>query len=90
MAKDYAFLYCLIQDHVYRMNQIVHQVVVVVAYHICLTKVPFKKLAEFIKSLRVTEEQARTIEQRTIEQCSSPYWFEVRKFCLTSYFGIII
>jgi len=44
LSKDYVFLYYLIQDHVYRMNQIGHQVVVVVAYLIYLTKVPFKKL----------------------------------------------
>ena len=50
-----------------------------------------KTVTEFINSLQVTEEQARTIEQSTIEQRNSPYWFEVRKFRLTSsYFGIIM
>ena len=50
-----------------------------------------KTVTEFVKSLQVTEEQARTIEQNTIEQRDSPYWFEVRKFRLTSsYFGTIM
>ena len=40
-------------------------------------------MTEFIKSLQVTEDQARAIEQNTIEQRNSPYWFEVRKFRLS-------
>ena len=48
-------------------------------------------VTEFMKSLQVTEDQARAIEQNTIEQRNSPYWFEVRKFRLTSsYFGTIM
>lgn len=41
-----------------------------------------KTVTEFIKSLQVTEEQAWTIEQKTIEQRNSPNWFEVIKFRL--------
>ena len=50
-----------------------------------------KTVTEFVRLLQVTKEQARTIEQNTIEQRNSPYWFEVRKFHLTSsYFGTIM
>ena len=47
-----------------------------------------KTVTEYDKSLQVTEDQARTIEQNIIEQHNSPYWFEVR-FHLTSYFDAI-
>ena len=43
-----------------------------------------RTITEFLKSLEIDEAEARQIERDTIEQRNSPYWFEVRRFRLTS------
>jgi hypothetical protein len=45
----------------------------------------------FIKSLEVSEEEARSIERKTVEQTDSPFWFSVRKYRITaSMFGEVM
>lgn len=43
-----------------------------------------RSVDEFMKSLHVTESEARRIEQTTRQQRKSPEWFAARRFRLTS------
>ena len=43
-----------------------------------------RSIAEFMKGLVITEEEARKIEQRTRQQRHSPEWFAASRFRLTS------
>lgn len=45
----------------------------------------------FIKSLEVSEEEARSTERKTVQQTDSPLWFSVRKYRITaSMFGDVM
>ncbi len=50
-----------------------------------------RTVGEFLKSLEVSEEEARSIERKTIGQRESPFWFAVRKYRVTaSMFGEVM
>ena len=50
-----------------------------------------RAVTEFLKSLEVSEDEARLIERKTVGQRDSPYWFFMRKYRITaSMFGEVM
>ena len=50
-----------------------------------------RAVTEFLKSLEVSEDEARLIERKTVGQRDSPYWFFMRKYRITaSMFGEVL